>query len=93
MNIKRIIDGQEHTIELEPRELTNAYYEMQYNFDVEDVKGRLEEMRDEDEDFNSAILNDEETIGEMAEKKRRLIDKYDYDWIEATNEAIEEYLY
>lgn len=90
MKIKR--DGREY--ELTPAELTEAYFEQQSNYDIQDCKNGIQTIIDDDIDERTyvvaakQVLHDEDLIAECAAKMRRNIDKYDMDWSYARDEAV-----
>ena len=67
MKITRTINGQEITIELTAEEMRRAYYEMEKDYYLEDIKTWLENNEIEvDDDFKNKMLYE-------------LIDNYDSD--------------
>ena len=67
MKITRIINGQEITIELTPKEMREAYYEIEKDYWREDIETWLKNKEKEvDDEFKHKMLND-------------LIDNYDSD--------------
>lgn len=87
-----IRDGK--AIELTERELADAYYEQEHLFDVEDVKGELEVIVENDvdeEEYVAAakrVLSDSKLLSACAYDKRRNMDKYDMNWVSATSDAV-----
>lgn len=90
MTIKRIVNGEELEFELTDNELTGAYFEQQYLFDIQDVRDAV--IGWEDDDVIGVYGINMETFlklsDEMAVEMRRNIDKYDMDWDYAREEAI-----
>lgn len=90
MTIKRIIDGKEHTIELTSAELCDAFFAQQAKFDRQDIEDELTYY--DDEELEAFYGLDKETImsllDDMADRMRRYIDKYEYDWRSARDDAI-----
>lgn len=94
MIIKRIVDGNEINIELTARELSDAFYEQEHLFDIEDVLNKLNEMSDDDfADYGLTREQVEKEVDEIAYIKRHSINKYDMNWEEAVRDAIDTYLY
>lgn len=89
-----------YKIELSQKELWDAYYEQEHNFDMEDIcseiECRIKEAKlDEDTEFVKYLeecLNDELTISDAAYLKRKSIDKWDTDSGYATQDAVKEYI-
>lgn len=83
-------------IELTAQELSEAYFEQEHLFDIEDVKGELESIVsadvDEEEYVAAAqrILNDDTLLSDCARDKRRSMDKYGMNWDAATTEAVKD---
>lgn len=92
MVIKRTVDGKENSFELTERELCDAFFEQQYNFDKEDIKDYFGQMDYLDGDFEDAFgvsrSKADTLIGEIASEMRRNMDKYDMDWEDARDEAV-----
>lgn len=90
MTIKRTVNGTELEFQLTDDELSNAYFEQQFNFDVQDVRDAV--IGWEDDDVIGVYGINTETFmklsDEMAIEMRRNIDKYDMDWDYARDEAI-----
>lgn len=90
MKIKRTIDGQEHEFELTERELSDAYYEQEHNYDKEDIVNEVESL-DVGEIYEFYGVTREQfssLVPQMAYEKRRLMDKYGRSWDTAVGEAI-----
>lgn len=75
------------SITLSNKELSEAYYEQEHNFDKQDVETELE---DEDFETNYNYSTEKLTpyISEIAYLKRKYIDKYDIEWQDALHDAI-----
>ena len=90
MTIKRTVNGEELEFELTDNELTSAYFEQQYLFDIQDVRDAV--IGWEDDDVICVYGVNMETFlklsDEMAVEMRRNIDKYDMDWDYAREDAI-----
>lgn len=84
------------TFELTDRELSEAYFEQEHLFDIEDVQGELESIVsadvDEEEYVAAAqrILNSLELLSDCARDKRRNTDRYGMAWDAATTEAVKD---
>lgn len=94
MTIIREIDGIKHDIELTSDEVLNAYYEKKFEFDRMDVEDIFCGLTDEEllETYGANRAFIETLIDEMAEQKRRNMDKYDMGWDYARDEAIRDVL-
>lgn len=93
MIIKRTIDNKEVSIKLTERELSDAYYEQEHLFDIEDVINALDEREDNEfEDYCLTKSQVKKDVDEIAYQKRRNINKYNMDWETATSDAINDYL-
>lgn len=87
-------------IELTRKELWDAYFEQEHNFDMEDIyyeiECRIEEAKlDEDTEFVKYLeecLNDELIISDAAYLKRKSIDKWDTESGYATQDDVKEYI-
>lgn len=87
-------------IELTRKELWDAYFEQEHNFDMEDIRSeivcRIEDAKlDEDTEFVKYLeecLNDELIISDAAYLKRKSIDKWDTDSGYAIQDAVKEYI-
>lgn len=81
---------------LTDRELTDAYYEQEHLFDIEDVKAELESIVsadvDEEEYVAAArrILDSSKLLSDCARDKRRSMDKHGMNWDAATMEAVKD---
>lgn len=94
MVIKRQVAGKDIEIELSPRELCDAYYEQEHNYDVEDVKVRFDDMIDDEfEDHGLTREYAEAHMDEIAYNKRRNMTKYEMSWEYALDEAIDTFWY
>lgn len=90
MVIKRTFNNTEYSIKLSPEEMTQAYFEQQNIYDIEDVVSYAETFSNEDlidlcGGTYSEILSRKE---EIADKMRRYIDKYGMEWSYAREEAV-----
>lgn len=89
-----------YKIELTRKELWDAYFEQEHNFDVEDIKIEIErqiELAEVDEDeklveYLKECFNDETIVSDTAYYKRKNVDKYDMDSCYATEDAVKEYI-
>lgn len=85
-----IYRSNERPIELTADELYQAYLEQEHKFDVMDIEDILDQLTDEEcldmYDVEKSVLID--YVDEIAEKKRRNMDKYDLSWETARDEAI-----
>lgn len=94
MTITREIDGKQIEIELTDNEIYAAYEAKQFKFDRADMEDYIAGY-EEDEGFNEAYGVDysvaEEHLDELADKLRRLIDKWDMSWEFAREEALVEW--
>ena len=93
MIIHRTIDGFDHAIELSLQEMTNAYYEQQHNFDLEDVLEELYLSEDDEffEDVYECTVQElEQRADDVAYLMRKYIDKYEMGWYDAREDAISE---
>ena len=90
--MKIVRDGIE--FELTSSELSAAYFEQQFNFDVEDVKSGLEyiveDAFDEESYIEAArkVLDTADLLSDCAIALRRNIDKYGMQWEYARSDAI-----
>lgn len=90
MVIKRTFNNKEYSIKLSPEEMTQAYFEQQNIYDIEDVVSYAEVFSNEDlidlcGGTYSEILSLKE---EIADEMRRNIDKYGMEWSYAREEAV-----
>ena len=90
MNITREINGVIHEIELTDNELYQAYLEKEFQFDRMDVEDVFDGISDDDliEAYGVGFDAIAPLIDEMAEQKRRNMDKYDMSWDYARDDAI-----
>lgn len=92
--MKIVRNGVEY--ELTARELTDAYYEQEHLFDVEDAQNVLQFIVDEGVDeperiaAAKAILADANKLADCAYQKRRNMEKYGMDWEYALDEAMKD---
>lgn len=89
MVIKRTVNGVDLEFTLSGHELSDAYYEQEHKYDVQDVMNRLDAMDDEEfEEHGLTRAQVEELVDEIAYWKRRNMDKYDMSWSSALDEAM-----
>ena len=91
MTITRVIDGVEHSIELTGREMINAYFEQQFEYDKQDIIDELNSYSKDShfEDIYECTLAEMTArIDDAAIEMRRNIDKYDMGWYDARELAI-----
>ena len=90
MTVKRVIEGNEHVIELTKAELSDAFFEQQAIFDRYDIEDELNAYEDKEIKLYYGLDRNTLTslIDDMACRMRRYIDKYEYDWHSARDEAI-----
>ena len=94
MKIQREVNGQMMEFELTSGELFAAYCEQEHQYDVSDIRDKLEGEMDRGE-FEAEygfpvelVLDNPDLLEEMADEKRRNQDKYDMDWEYARDDAI-----
>lgn len=75
MTIKRIINGKEIEIKLTEREMWDIYREQEHKFDMEDVRGYIEDIDWEDGERPPEMSDDQ--IDEAAFWMREWIDSND----------------
>lgn len=96
MKIKRTIGGVEHEIELTEEELSEAYTEVQHQFDCDDVSDVLTSMLGNDDIDGYDPMPDEtelyKLISHMAEHMRRDMDKNATEWWDFAEDAIRDVL-
>ncbi len=79
--------------ELTVEELRYAYIEYEHICDVEDIRLQIYEYADEGDRYKGAPVEWlEEHIDEIAQLKRRYIDKYNTDWQTAIVDALADYI-
>lgn len=79
------------TIELTPKELSQAYYEQEHIFDIADVRTEIEEENlDKNAGHTPKLV--ERYIDDIAYRKRKYIDDYEMNWRDAVQEAIKDVL-
>ena len=90
MYITRQVGDQIMRFELTARELYDAYIEQEFLFDREDVTTVFENMSDEEiiEEFGKTRKEMEPLYDAIASAKRRYIDKYDWKWQDALEQAL-----
>lgn len=92
MKIKRTIDGVEYEFELTTGELSEAYTEVQHQFDCDDVADVLESMIGGGDIYGyDPMPNDDELralVPKMASLMRRELDKGFDDWWDYAVDAI-----
>ena len=90
MKIKRTVNGQELEFELTAQERWEAYYEQEKIFDTRDCADVIYGMSDEEclDAYEITVEEFRKLLPYMGQEKRRLMDKYDMDWIYARDEAI-----
>lgn len=93
VSIKRTIGNREYEFELTSQEMMDAYYEMQFKFDRDDVCDAVlpwpgDEALYEVNGVHWSLV--EPHIDEIAIDMRRNINKYDMAWQEARDVAINE---
>lgn len=94
MKIIREIDGEEFCFELSPQELRAAFLELEHRNDVCDVESYFDNMKDEKivSEFENTRNGVKRYYDDIAYEMRRLIEKYEMDWIYAREEAAREVL-
>ena len=94
MIIKRTVNGREMEFELTPHEMSDAYYEQQHLFDIDDVVVFFDGCSDNDLMILYRMTRDEtrKFYDEIALEMRRNINKYDMDFQYAREEAVQEIL-
>lgn len=95
MKITREINGQVIEIELTAEEVRSAYYEKEYEQDVQDVKTLLESLDAEwfYEKYQvplNWVYNNEELVESIAVEMRENIDKHDMHWDAARDNAVKD---
>lgn len=93
MKITRKVDGVDHTFELTAVELREAYEEQEHSYDMQDAINHINEMAEsgaEADYLNYGLCYDEaiELVDDIADEKRRNMNKYDMSWEYALDEAI-----
>lgn len=90
MKIKRKVGRQEMEFELTDHELFDAYYEQQFIFDYEAVRGFFESFSDDKlkDYYGMPFAKLEPYFEAVATEMRRQMDKYDVDYEYALTEAI-----
>ena len=78
MKITRKILGKSVEIEITYEEKRRAYIEMKREYDIEDIKTRLEDMVEEGDELAQKILDNEEMISALADKLRENLDEDDH---------------
>lgn len=94
MTIRRVINDSSVEIELDDRELYEAYLEKQAKFDEDDIRDVFYGFSDDEleEMYGRTRQEIEKKIPDIASEMRRNIDRYDMQWQYARDVAIEELL-
>lgn len=93
MKIKRMLNGVEHEFELTTEELSEAYTQVQHQFDCDDVANVLASMiADGYVDISVEQSELYALVPKMAAKFRRDMDKYCDEWWNFAKEAVTEVL-
>lgn len=94
MQIKRTINGVEHTFALSEDELRTAYEEQQHRYDLSDVKVYFDCYEEEDfqSEYGMTRAEAEKKFNDIAYEMRLYMDKYEMGWYDAREAAVSDVL-
>lgn len=92
MQIKRTINGVEHTFALSKDEMRTAYEEQQHLYDLSDIEVYFDCYEEEDfqSEYGMTRAEAEKKFADIAYEMRRNMDKYEMGWYDAREAAVSE---